>query len=588
MPIYPKMRFQQTEQDVIDGFGGYDHRLRIGDGAWYDTKNLSSDHAPLLSTRKRRANTHRRARALLEKQALAYVGEDGTLYYNFLPTPVTGLSSGDKQLVGMGAYIVVFPDKVYLNTEDQTDHGSLEAFYGPQSASYELCRFDGTAVSAAYTQSSEPAAPQNGEYWIDSSEPRRVLRQWSQAQGQWISVESVYLRVRFTTLGAIPSLFRVNDAVTISGSSAEELNGTKVVRALGGGGNERDWILVDALPDLGLGTEEETLFLSRSVPPLDFVCECQNRLWGCRYGIGEDGRAVNEICCSALGDFRNWRRFEDLSADAWYASVGSDGPWTGAVNYLGSPIFFKENRIHRVSVSAEGAHSVAETVCRGVQRGSAKSLAVVNETLFYKSPAEVCAWQGGFPRSVSAPLGAVSYHAAVGGVIGGKYYLSMLDEAGQSVLFVYDIERELWLREDELRVTDFARVGGELYAVSGGELLALLGSTELNGSTREDTLAWSATTGIQAFRLPENKRVSRYNIRLSMAAGASLGVDVQYDSDGVWHSAGSVTASGAGTGHFLFPVRPHRCDHLQLKLSGRGEMRLLSISRILEIGSDYR
>ena len=258
------------------------------------------------------------------------------------------------------------------------------------------------------------------------------------------------------------------------------------------------------------------------------------------------------------------------------------------MNYLGSPIFFKENRIHRVSVSAEGAHSVAETVCRGVQRGSAKSLAVVNETLFYKSPAEVCAWQGGFPRSVSAPLGAVSYHAAAGGVIGGKYYLSMLDEAGQSVLFVYDIERELWLREDELRVTDFARVGGELYAVSDGELLALLGSTELDGSTREDTLAWSATTGIQAFRLPENKRVSRYNIRLSMAAGASLGVDVQYDSDGVWHSTGSVTASGAGTGHFLFPVRPRRCDHLQLRLSGQGEMRLLSISRILETGSDYR
>ena len=588
MPIYPKMRFQQTEQDVIDGFGGYDHRLRIGDGAWYDTKNLSSDHAPLLSTRKRRADTHRRARALLEKQALAYVGEDGTLYYNFLPTPVTGLSSGDKQLVGMGAYIVVFPDKVYLNTEDQTDHGSLEAFYGPQSASYALCRFDGTAVSAAYTQSSEPAAPQNGEYWIDSSEPRRVLRQWSQAQGQWISVESVYLRVSFTTLGAIPSLFRVNDAVTISGSSAEELNGAKVVRALGGGENEQDWILVDALPDLGLGTEEEALSLSRSVPPLDFVCECQNRLWGCRYDIGEDGRAVNEICCSALGDFRNWRRFEGLSADAWYASVGSDGPWTGAVNYLGSPIFFKENRIHRVSVSAEGAHSVAETVCRGVQRGSAKSLAVVNETLFYKSPAEVCAWQGGFPRSVSAQLGAVSYHAAAGGVIGGKYYLSMLDETGQSVLFVYDIERELWLREDELRVTDFARVGGELYAVSDGELLALLGSAELDGSTREDTLAWSATTGIQAFRLPENKRVSRYNIRLSMAAGASLGVELQYDSDGVWHSAGSVTASGAGTGHFLFPVRPHRCDHLQLRLSGQGEMRLLSISRILETGSDYR
>ena len=588
MPIYPKMRFQQTEQDVIDGFGGYDHRLRIGDGAWYDTKNLSSDHAPLLSTRKRRGDTHRRARALLEKQALAYVGENGTLYYDFLPTPVTGLSAGGKQLVGMGAYIVVFPDKVYLNTEDLTDHGSLEASYGPQSASCELCRFDGTAVSAAYTQSAEPASPQNGEYWIDSSGSQRVLRQWSEAQGQWISVESVYLRLRFTTLGVIPALFRVKDAVTISGSSAAELNGTKIIHALGGGENEQDWILVDALPDLSLGAENEALSLSRSVPPIDFVCECQNRLWGCRYGVGEDGRAVNEIFCCALGDFRNWRRFEGLSTDAWYASVGSDGPWTGAVNYLGSPIFFKENRIHRVSVSPEGAHSVAETVCRGVQRGSSKSLAVVNETLFYKSPAEVCAWQGGFPRAVSAPLGAAPYHGAAAGVIGGKYYLSMLDEAGLAALFVYDIERELWLREDELHATDFARVGSELYAVSDGELLALLGSTPVTGMTREGELDWMAVTGIQSFRLPENKRVTRYNIRLSLAAGASLSVDVQYDPDGVWHSAGSVTAFGAGTGHYLFPVRPHRCDHLQLRLSGRGEMHLMSISRILEIGSDYR
>ena len=213
---------------------------------------------------------------------------------------------------------------------------------------------------------------------------------------------------------------------------------------------------------------------------------------------------------------------------------------------------------------------------------------MVNETLFYKSPGEVCAWQGGFPRGVSAPLGTELYHGAAGGEIGGKYYLSMLDESGDSVLFVYDIERDLWLREDTLHVSAFARVGQELYAVADGELLALLGSTAVTGSTREGEVEWEAVTGIQTFRLPENKRVSRYNIRLSMAAGASLAVAVQYDSDGVWHQAGSVTASGAGTGHFLFPVRPHRCDHLQLKLSGRGEMRLLSISRILEIGSDYR
>ena len=65
-------------------------------------------------------------------------------------------------------------------------------------------------------------------------------------------------------------------------------------------------------------------------------------------------------------------------------------------------------------------------------------------------------------------------------------------------------------------------------------------------------------------------------------------VYVQYDSDGVWRSAGGITAANAMTDACLFPVRPHRCDHLQLKLSGQGEVRILSISRILELGSDYR
>ena len=54
-------------------------------------------------------------------------------------------------------------------------------------------------------------------------------------------------------------------------------------------------------------------------------------------------------------------------------------------------------------------------MCRGVQKGSEKSLRVVNETLYYKSRSDVCAYQGGFPTGVSAALGDVRYHGAVAG-----------------------------------------------------------------------------------------------------------------------------------------------------------------------------
>ena len=70
-----------------------------------------------------------------------------------------------------------------------------------------------------------------------------------------------------------------------------------------------------------------------------------------------DGKAVNELYCCALGDFKNWNRFLGISTDAWAASVGSDGAWTGAANYLGYPTFFKEHVIHRIAISSSGAPS---------------------------------------------------------------------------------------------------------------------------------------------------------------------------------------------------------------------------------------
>ena len=114
------------------------------------------------------------------------------------------------------------------------------------------------------------------------------------------------------------------------------------------------------------------------------------------------------------------------------------------------------------------------------------------------------------------------------------------------------------------------------------------GSLPLEDSTPEEEIVWEAVSGLLSYRLPENKRVSRYNLRLGLESGAVLRVELQYDSDGVWRSAGEIRASRAHCGSYLFPIRPHRCDHLRLRLSGSGEMKLYSIARILETGSDYR
>lgn len=586
MPLFPQFEQQYTQQLVTDTFGGYNHQLKLPDGEWYETWNLTTDYAPMMANRKPRGITGKTACGLIEKKSLAYVGTDGTLYFDWLATGLTGLTNGPKQMVSMGAYIVIFPDKKYINTENLSDYGSLEATY-TGSATYQMCRYDGTVFTAT-TSAVEPLNPQNGDYWIDTSGTTHVLKQWSDTQQDWISVETVYIKI---TAAGIDDQFGDLDGVEISGSSIEDVNGDKVIYDIG-----EDWIMVTGLADT-IPVDAETITVARTVPSLDYVCECQNRLWGCYYGM-VDGKAVNEIYCSALGDFKNWRQYQGLSTDSWTGSVGSDGQWTGCVNYLGYPTFFKENRIHRVTISTEGAHRIDETVCRGVQKGSSKSLVVVNETLYYKSAKDVCAYQGGFPQGVSQAFGNKVYYHAVAGAANGKYYISMLDENDDPRLFVYDINKGIWLQEDPSAMTDFATVGSELYGLtSSGDIVTMFGSLpELEGAEYETIPVWGAMSGIQYYEYPENKRVSRYNIRMRMTAGAVVRVYLRYDLDiagmetnqSDWQLVAEVSAAEANIDHYVLPVRPHRCDHLQLCIAGTGNMQIYSIAKILEVGSDYR
>ncbi len=514
---------------------------------------------------------------IIEKDALAYI-DGGTLYYNGLATPLTGMSAGEKQLVSMGAYICVFPDRLYYNTADGTDYGSMDAKWEYVGrVRYTVCDLDGEDFPAAEESAAEPASPQDGDCWLNTSE--HTFSRYSASMKAWVEVESVYTKLTFTTQGQIPSAFARYDGLRVSGAG-EELDGTKVLYAVGGSAGtaedradaESDFIVLAGAPQETHTKENAHITLVRRAPDMDYVCQCANRLWGCRYGNDGEGN-LNELYCCALGDFKNWEQYMGLSTDSWRASVGSDGVWTGAIGYLGTPLFFKENCIHRISVSATGAHQVGETVCRGVQRGSAKSLVVVNETLYYKSRGDVCAYQGGFPEGVSAALGGESYGSAAAGAIGERYYISMRDAQGKAKLFVYDIGRGLWMREDELAADAFARVDDELFCLSNGRLYALAGTC----GKPEASVEWSAETGMLACEYPDSKYLVRLALRAWMEPEAELELFVEYDSSGVWEYAGRMHAANAGSAEF--PLRLRRCDHVRVRLEGRGDMRILSMTR---------
>lgn len=575
----PSLDYEYSDRSVTDTFAGYNHKLKIADGEFYDTRNLTSEYYPLLAERRKRGLVKQLTApgGLLGKEKLAYV-DNGVLYYDGEATGLTGLTPGEKQLVSMGAYICIFPDKKYYNTADANDRGSMEAYYTSTGAvKYTMCRVDGTDYGTATVSTAAPEEPENAALWIDTSKETHVLKQWSSATKEWVSIPTVYTKVQFISKGELPGLFREYDGVTIGGAEAN-VNGDKVIYAMGGSESEFDYIVVMGLLEQAVTQETGSVSLSRSVPQMDFICESQNRLWGCYYG--SDGeQSLNEIYCCALGDFKNWRQYMGLSTDSWTASVGSDGPWTGAVNYLGYPTFFKEDRIHRVSISTSGAHSINETACRGVQKGSEKSLAVVNEILLYKSRSDVCAYQGGFPAKVSEALGDGLYSDAAAGAVRDRYYISMKDSDGKTQLFVYDVGKKLWMHEDGFEADCFARVGDELYALSGKMLYAMQGST----GEKEPYISWMAETGMLYYQQPDQKYVSNFSLRLSLEEGAELTIYIEYDSTGEWERKGTIKFRG--TKAVNVPIRPRRCDHMRIRLEGKGRVRLYSIAKLVTYGS---
>lgn len=550
---------------------------------------------------------------IIAKDKLYYVAK-GYLYTTESPVPLmSGLDASgyqpqpiiqqwtEKTLVSFGAYIIIYPDKKYFNTADSTDYGSLDAFWSQElgdgvTAGVYVCDTEGNSYSGLTVGEDAPASPSDEDYWLDTTV--MVIKQWSATSNTWWPISDACTRLYFLTVGNVFSdKFSAGDWINISGFTdrTEKLNGYHELVKVGTDNGVDYLVLKGVLGDFVVGLIGQStggVAISRRSPDVQFVCECQNRLWGCYYGL-KNGEMLNEVYASALGDFKNWHKYEGVSTDSWAASVGSDGDWTGAINYLGKPTFFKENRIHQVTVSAIGAHRLDELVCRGIQPGSAKSAAIVNETLYYKSRAGVMAWQGGMPADVSSALGDEAYHNARAGVYGQRYYISMQDSADKWNLFCYDAGKGLWMREDALQVVQFAQLGEELYAMvktgSGSDIANAIYA--LNGTVgdAEDAPRWIAETGIQHYEFPDKKYVSRYDIRLKMDAGARLQMYIEYDSKAPWVFVGDVRAgdiSTDNTGSCLVPVRPRRCDHLRLRLEGEGNVKILSITRILQQGSD--
>ena len=566
---FPKLTAPAQRRVTVDRFLGLDRRAGSAMGCFQNMENLWSGGYPALETRPARgeAAVLSKPNGLTCRDALVWV--DGTALYVGGEKTGLALSDGEKQLVNMGAYLLIWPDRKYINTQDLSDFGSMEnRNVTAGEVTTALCRSGGEELGDYAAGAAAPDAPEAGTLWLDTSDAEPVMKRYDGSA--WLDMENVCTKISAAGIGRG---FAAGDGVTVEGCEAQTLNGLHVLDAAGD-----DWIAVPAAT-AKVGSQTAEVTAARRVPDMDFVVEQGNRLWGCKYGI-VDGQSVNAVYGSALGDFRNWNTFAGLSTDSYAANRGSDGVFTGAAAYLGTVLFFKENSMERLYISASGAHQITSLQCPGVRQGSGRSLAVVDSVLYFHGAGGVYAFDGSMPQLVSAAFGDERYESAVGGAAEGHYWLSARRN-GADHLFVYDTARKLWFRQDGLRVKQFALSGGVLYGLTADGVTALHGGSESD----ETDIDWYAETGDLGLDTPEQKYLQRVELRLLPEYGAWVKAYVSYDEGRHWQYAGELKGEQrlrAG----LLAVRPVRCPQLRLRLEGHGNCRIYSVSAVYEKGSD--
>ena len=600
----------------IRAFGGLNETYACSEAEYSAGVNFSSRDFPALSTRKPR----RRLRTLTDLNGMYHLNGLLTVCGTDLiytpdaadAEPVTcpdAVTNDEKTLVGIGTKILIFPDKLAFDTAagTVTALGALWKASG-QSVEFAPCDAAGKTYTADSYGLDEPESPADGQIFLKVEDPEQpwradgTLEVYSAASGSWSAIPLDFCRI--TAAGA-GTLFAQWDTITLRGTAAEQAgqwkeldgdrivyetteNGLRVQADPGGdyfygtlvqGADAALWTSLDGKVTRSFAAEE-LVQLERRVPDLEFVTECDNRIWGC-------SSRENVIYACRLGDPTNWFSYRGIAADSYAVTVGSDGAFTGAATCMGYALFFKENTLHKLYGSKPSDFQLTSLRCRGVAKNASRSLCVLNETLYYLSPDGVMAWDGSIPTKVSAALDAsrlANVQNAVGGALDGRYYLHIsraAETAQEARLLVYDTERGLW-QEENVCSYGMASTGGQLYLWDGQALWAADPSREAdwqNTEGVEEQVSFALVTGDIGVDGTEQRYLSRLTLRLDAGCASTVEAAVSYDG-GPWETVASLRAEEKRRSYDLAFV-PRRHSTLRLRLQGRGQITLRSLIRTL-------
>ena len=469
-------------------------------------------------------------------------------------TCTDAVADSKKALVVLVTKILIFPDKVAFDTAD----GSVSALGAcwkaeGQSVEFAPCDAEGRTYTPTGVGREEPESPADGQIFLkveDEEHPWRydgTLEVYSAASGNLDGAAAGLLPHH--AAGA-QEKFCQWDTGACEGTAAkqagqwEALDGDCVVYAvtenslcvradpagdyfygtLVQGTDAAQWTSLDGSQTRSIAAEQ-TVQLERRVPDLDFVTECDNRVWAAAAGK-----------CDLRLQAGRPHQLVFLSGHCGGQLCGDGGQRRS---------LYRRGHLHGLCAVLQGKHpaqalrlqasdfQLSSLRCRGVARNAARSLCVLNETLYYLSPGRRDGVGRQHPGQVSAALDAgrlANVKQAVGGALDGRYYLHVSRE-NEVRLLVYDTERGLWHEEDVCSF-EMASTGGQLYLWDGRALWAADPSREAAGQRSEETeqgVEFVLTTGDLGLDSPEERYLSRLTLRLDAACRSRVTVEVSYD-----------------------------------------------------------
>ena len=106
----------------------------------------------------------------------------------------------------------------------------------------------------------------------------------------------------------------------------------------------------------------------------------------------------------------------------------------------------------------------------------------------------------------------------------------------------------------------------------------------LSGYCEEDDFDWFVETGFWGLTLPEKKYYSNIQIRAIATSESQIKIYFQYNSSGEWVKKADLKINKNGSVNI--PIITPRCDHMKMKIEGKGDVKILSIARKTEKGSE--